>query len=1223
MKIIKNTIIVLSLILIGSFLSILLSLEKEDYSDSLVWLIHTFSDYQVETVNITSIDISDTVTIVANNIKLETRSGDQNIKIAFAEVKFSLLSILSDRLDIKKLTIKDANIIINNQIDVQTSKSVDFFIPIIEQAELINVHLACQCQNNKSLELKLDDINLSESLGEMIISGSGEFEQSPFKVSGSLGGPVNLIQKEQPFPVDMALQFYNSSFLLQGSIEDPIELDGINMTFAAETAELTNITQHFTADMPNLGSAQLNFALIGDMDDLRISDLQASLKNRSGIDIKANGSINDVLDEFEAELHLVGTISQPSLIELLSTTRSSVIPTTIQFDSQITTKNNLASIEEVDLQLSFDNEINMAISGTGQFDFKGLNSSNTKLNLVMAADSESSVAITTLLKQQLPDLGPVSMNAKVVLLNKAVHVDDINIIIGSEEQLHVISSGRIETFTFDDEISESVLNLDIALSGKNVGHLLPKREELKQFSGIDLLTAKLNISGSLNHSMLNVENVTISHHDGITLRGYGHVKFGNIVQTNPVENILFNLQSHVKKMVVLSPWVETKLPLLGDVRARATIHGQGQQLSFKDLKVTVGDESSLLLTAEGAIDNIHYSNDVRWSGLSLDAKFQAQDLDAIANYLEFSLPDIKQADGNFTLSGDSESLGITALNFSTTNLTGIQLTGSGSIKQAGLLPNNQLSGINIGLTANAESNTSISSFIGQQLPDFGRLNITATLRERRGELGLEGIVLTVGNSGSHAIHLTGQIHDILDDHKLSLSAQLETEVSILLKHILDRPIPDLGIMTGNILISNHDGSLGIERLELSSASPGLYKLTANGAFDAILDADELKFNLDLTVQKPQLLGDKLGIEFADLEAIRFIGQLQGDNEHAIFKGEIDIGQTHFKSDLVASYINEKPALKGTITTAAIDLKDLAIHHEKLDFTTANTTDDKVFSSEIQPFDLIKMIDLDLHFSADEIKGSKFTIDSAVAKIRIQDDILTINPASLIFDDGFVNLNTRLALDTELPHLTFELQANDIDIGHLSSQLLKDPILDGDLTIHTKFTGTGYSIADISSSMDGNISTALDNGILHEDDLALLKLDFLGWFFDHLIQKDQTDIHCAMSHYQLQNGMANLKMLMVTSPDLEASGNGNINLKDETIDLTIHIDNKSIFKPQLPITVTGSLVSPTVTILPDANTLTSVVFSVVPQFLVADIVLSTFWDLLNEGEADSKCEEFLP
>lgn len=1223
MKIIKNTIIVFSLIIIGSFLSILLSLEKEDYSDSLVWLIHTFSDYQVETVNITSIDISDTATIVANNIKLGTRSGDQNIKIAFVEVKFSLLSILSDRLDIKQLTVKDANIIINNQRGAESSKNVDFFIPIIEQTELINVHLTCQCQNNKSLELKLDDINLSESLGEMIISGSGEFEQSAFKVSGSLGDPVDLIQKEQPFPVDMALQFYNSSFLLQGSIEDPIELDGIDMKFTAETAELTNITKHFTADMPNLGSAQLNFTLIGDMNDLRISDLEASLKNRSGIDIKANGSINDVLNEFEAELHLVGTISQRSLIELVSMTRSSVIPTTIQFDSPITTKNNLAFIEEVDLQLSFDNEINMAISGTGQFDFKGLNSSNTKLNLVMAADSKSSVAVTTLLEQQLPDLGAVSMNAKVVLLDKAVHVDDINIIIGSEEQLHVISSGRIEAFTFDDEISESVLNLDIALSGKNVGHLLPKREELKQFSGIDLLTAKLNISGSLNRSMLNVESVTISHHDGITLQGNGHVKFGNIVQVSPIENILFNLQSHVKKIVVLSPWVETKLPLLGDVRASVTMHGQGQELSFKDLKVTVGDKSSLWLTAEGAIDNIHYADDVRWSGLSLDAKFQAQDLDAIANYLELSLSGIKQADGNFTLSGDSESIGITALNFSTTNLTGLQLTGSGAIKQVGLLPNNKLSGININLELDAESNTSLSPFIEQEIPDFGRLHVTATLRERKGKLGLEGIVLTVGNSENHAIHLTGRIDNILDDHKLNLSARLETEVSVLLRHILDRPIPDLGIMTGNILISNHDGSLGIERLELSSASTGLYKLTANGSFDDILDADELKFNLDLTVQKPQLLGDKLGIEFADLEAIRFIGQLQGDNEHAVFKGEIDIGQTHFKSDLIASYINEKPALKGTITTAVIDLKDLAIHHEKLDITTANTIDDKVFSSEIQPFDLIKMIDLDLHFSADEIKGSKFTIDSAVAKIRIEDDILTINPASLIFDDGFVHLNTRLDLDTELPHLTFELQANDIDIGHLSSQLLKDPILDGDLTIHAKFTGTGYSIADISSSIDGNISTALDNGVLHEDDLALLKLDFLGWFFDHLIQKEQTDIHCAMSHYQIDNGMADLKMLMITSPDLAASGEGNINLKDETIDLTIHIDNKSIFKPQLPITVTGGLVSPTVTILADANTLTSVVFSVVPQLLVADIVLSTFWDLLNEGEANSKCEELLP
>jgi len=1220
MEIIKTTVTLIFFVIV-SLLVVVFTLDEEDYSEGLIWAIHIFSDYQIEAIDITSIDIANTSTIVAKNLSVTTGSSEQRITAEFVEIQFGLISLFSQRLDIEKLIVQNASIVVSNQIDTHDLGSDELFIPTIEHAEFINVLVSCQCQNDKQLELKIDNISIFDAnRGEITISGEGEFEQTSFHLNGRLGSPSLLNQQNPNFLVDIALQFADASFVLQGNIGDPIELEGFDLEFTGEVEELTNIVRHFVTKQPALGKAHLDFTLSGNWDNLQITDLNAQLTNNTDIDVRANGSIHDLLNEPEAELHITGNISEP-LITQLGVSGIPAMLSGVEFDGLVDMKDNFVTIEKLNLHLLFENTIGINANGKGQFNLTGIYPSKSKFDLTVTAESGSTTAVTSLLGQQFPDLGQFSLNAKVALVDKLVSLSDINIVIGSEDKLKIMATGVLENYTIGDDLYETALDLNIVLSGQDIDHLVHVEEKSSKLAGIDSLTAKLNLSGSITKSDLNVENIIISHNDGITLQGQGKLQFGDVRQSKSLNHVLLHLESHVNRIEALSPWVETTLPLLGAVKARATLQGQDQYFSLRDMNIKVGDKSSFWIETRGNIEEIYYTDDVVWSGLEMEAKFQAKSLNSIADYLELSLPDIKQANGDFELLGNSESLAITNLNVIGTSLTGIQIIGKGSIKNSGLLKNNKLSGIDMTLTADAESNTSLEPIIGQELPDLGRLHITAKLRERENELGLENIVLTVGDSQKHALHASGQINNILNDRQLSLSAQMETEASTVLGHILDKDIPDMGVITANISVSNHDGSLGIESLEISASSTDLYELTAIGIFDDFQIGDGLKFDLDFAIPHPQLLGDKLAYEIADFESIRFVGHIEGDNEKSVFEGDINIGKTHFESDIIASYIDGHPTLKGRVYTQNLDLHDIAIHHEKFIPDTADTKASRLFSSQALPFYLINNVDLDLNISADEIQGTQFNIDTADAHVHIHDDILTINSASLIFDGGFVHMDATVATDSDQANIKFDVQANDVDIGQVVSQFIENHSIDGDLTTHINVTGSGSSLADIAASLDGDIAVALDNGVLHEASLALLNVDFIGWFFDHLIQKKQTDIHCAMSHHQINSGLAELKMLMIAAPDLEASGNGDINLKDETIDLTIYVDNKSIFKPKTPIRVLGSLRQPDVIILPNVKTLTSLIISVVPQAVLADIALSKFWSLLHEGDVNSKCEGF--
>jgi len=1224
MKIIKTT-VTLILFVIVSTLAIVFTLDEEDYSEGLIWAIHAFSDYQIETIDITSMELSSTSTLIAKNIKAQTQAGNQKITADLIEIQFSLMSVFSERFDIEKLIVRDSKIIISNLASSLTIDSEDLLIPTIEHAQLFNVNVLCECQGSEPLDLYLENISIFDNKeGEVTISGVGEFEQSPFELTGNLGSVSQLNKHEQLFPINLAFQLPNFSFVIQGSLGESLELEGFDLKFTGDVTELSVIAQHFFVGLPALGKAHLDFGLKGDWDNLHITDLNATLVNKSTIDISLKGDIDDVLGDFETELYVNGSVRNPELIERLFVPIAPITFTNIELDGLVTFNQYAGLIKKMNLQLVDEQDFKVNAGGTGQFNIDSdYRFSDVELDVDIAATSASTMAFQPLIGKQIPELGNVFAKTSLVLASNELSLSDINIIIGRKQQLKITVSGKSDEFVVGSNIEHVALDLNIELSGQNIEHINFLKDNVNNIAGIDALTAKLNLSGSLNKSELNVENISVHHVDGITLQSHGKVQFGDIRQAEPIKALSLQLDSQLVKMETLAPWIDTTLPPLGELKLSTNIQGQGTHFSLQDLQVNIGDKSSVWMMLEGGVKDLYYDDGLIWSGLLMGAEFLTWDSHQLARYLDMTLPDIEKAYGQYKISGNSTSLTVTDLNFTVLNHSGLHLLGTGSIGTTGLLSNSTLSDVDISLIAEADSNTSLASIINQDLPDFGSVNVTARLIDRHRALGLEDIVLTIKGADEKIITATGQILNILDEHKLNLNAQFETEASVLLEHILDQQIPDIGTLTGHITVSNHDGSLGIESLVLSSIDTELYQLAAKGVFDNYQMGDELKLDIELEIDKPILLGEKLGIEVADLEAIRFVGFIEGSNERSIVKGDIDIGSTHFGSDVIVSYIDDYPIVKGTLFTQQLDLKDIAIHHEKYTPNVVNGENKRLFSSELLPFDAIKNIGLDLHISADEIVGTKFNIDTAIVHVEASEDVLTINSANLVFDGGFISMDASISTDTERPHINLEIQADDVDVGQVASQLIENHVLEGDLTMHMNLSGTGHSLAEIAASLDGDIAVALDNGVLHEASLALLNIDFLAWFFDHLVQKEQTGIHCAMSHHQIKRGIADLKMLIVTTPDLEANGDGNINLKNETIDLTLYTDNKRIFKPKTPISVKGDLRSPAVTILPSINTLTSMAFSVVPELILADVVLSKFWNLLQEGDVDSKCEGFLP
>jgi uncharacterized protein involved in outer membrane biogenesis len=628
------------------------------------------------------------------------------------------------------------------------------------------------------------------------------------------------------------------------------------------------------------------------------------------------------------------------------------------------------------------------------------------------------------------------------------------------------------------------------------------------------------------------------------------------------------------------------LPELGPVRASARLSGAEDVYRFEDVRLMLGTRDAVWLEAEGAIGPIRPGGPVPLERVAAKAHFGWPSSAAFSQLLGGkTIPDLGAASGRFVLEGPPEALRVTDAHLETTRSDGLTGTAVGGIASLALFPEFAFKGLEFDIEARSETTETVAQLAGHELPELGAVRASARLSSQNGRFALTGIVASAGPQDQPLFQVAGEIDDAVSLTGTRLTGEFETQTARLLEFLEPAAAQALGRIAGSFVLSDADGSLGIEDLTIAVSGSDLLSLSMEGAFGDLAHRDTLGFQASLTVPDPAALGRAFGLEGLNLAPLDFEGRVAGSVQRFQADGDARVGNTPVSATITGSLAAKRPAFRARLHTPLIHLADfgLAPEAEASQAGAGQKSPDKraqgaqLFDEDPLPFEALYEMDLDFELVLDEIDGISFDANKAEVHLVLDDGLLTIDQLRFNLVGGYVEMSGVADVRQAEPELQLQIAIDELDLGDLLGQMETDVPVDGAFNLILDVKAAGHTPRALASSLTGDISIAVERGHIRSRLFAFTALDLSSWMFSKSTRKGYSKINCFIARFAIDEGVAKTQMLLLDTKNARTSGTGNINFRKETIKL--HMDpqpkSKRIAKLTTPFSIEGPLASPTV------------------------------------------------
>jgi AsmA family protein len=343
----------------------------------------------------------------------------------------------------------------------------------------------------------------------------------------------------------------------------------------------------------------------------------------------------------------------------------------------------------------------------------------------------------------------------------------------------------------------------------------------------------------------------------------------------------------------------------------------------------------------------------------------------------------------------------------------------------------------------------------------------------------------------------------------------------------------------------------------------------------------ISLELYLAGNAPDALATLAGMTVPKLGAFQFRAKLNEEGGKYTFDGiAAKLGGSDLTGKLELDTAVKPFSINAGLASSHLDLADFGIQADGR--SSAVVADNgKVFSAT--PWDLtpLRGFDAQVRLNAQQLVAGKTTLDNVVGDFGLQSGLLKIT--SLVANLGSGNIGLAANVDGAASPSTIaaRFRANNVDGAPLMEALgLGGAVTAGHITMEAQIEGPGTSMRDLMTKLNGGIHLEMGEGAI--------KNDFARLMFADLFQLvtfggtgDAAHVDCAVTDLVAVDGIANTRSMVLDTPGVTIVGNGDIDLRDETLHLRFDSNSKQVNLANLavPMNVGGTLSHPNVS--PDA------------------------------------------
>jgi AsmA family protein len=339
-------------------------------------------------------------------------------------------------------------------------------------------------------------------------------------------------------------------------------------------------------------------------------------------------------------------------------------------------------------------------------------------------------------------------------------------------------------------------------------------------------------------------------------------------------------------------------------------------------------------------------------------------------------------------------------------------------------------------------------------------------------------------------------------------------------------------------------------------------------------------SLDVTSSGPSLaaLGDIFGIDLPNSAPYTLETRVNGGGgKFTLADAGVNVGGSDATGNLVLDTSGQVTSLTATLSSQRLDFKDLGL--DEGGGTADSNSDGRLFSAEPWPLDWLKDVDGDITWPIGTLVRGGATAREVVFSLGVENGTATLKYVKAHIEGGTINGNGSLKPGKDSPVLALKLAANGIESAPLLNMMgLEDVLTVGRVNMNMDVNGPGTSLHDLMAGLNGKASFATGGGQVRNTFARLLLANLFGLLtpFDG----DGSRISCIAGNFDIKKGIATTRGTVVETPGATVVGTGNIDLRNERIDMRVDPKSKdlNLSTVAVPVRVSGSLASPTV--LPD-------------------------------------------
>ena len=290
------------------------------------------------------------------------------------------------------------------------------------------------------LALHFDELLASEDdwNGPIDLEVRGHFDGGPFDLRGRLGSYSALIDPGTPFDIDVKGRFLEATGACKGSIQNPLELEGIDLGFDLDIPNAGARLRELGMPLPSLGAVHVTGRLSEPDGTLGLEDLVLVTRDDEPVRLRLTGSIGDI-EAFRAV----------SLAFELEAPDAALLEPWIEQQPDLDRIHVVAKLSDAHGQLGIQGKARAeAHDGRVALEFEGEHLDLSRiadldLGLRFRATNMKLIGEALQFARPLPEIGPVRATARLRDRNGTFALDDIDVDLGQQGETWAHLEGSI------------------------------------------------------------------------------------------------------------------------------------------------------------------------------------------------------------------------------------------------------------------------------------------------------------------------------------------------------------------------------------------------------------------------------------------------------------------------------------------------------------------------------------------------------------------------------------------------------------------------------------------------------------------------------------------------------------------------------------------------------------------------------------------------------------